>query len=261
MAQLDKFYDIAGIVKLVVDYAATPDVGQLFAKLDKYAYQGFDPKASFDSLLEKAVALGITKASFLDHVFELVMIGVFRGTAIHKPDFISRCTEDLKARIEFFVRNYDLQGNLAKSKGPKVITIARVMAVFPEYVALMLCTGKARTIATNPNLPVYFSFPGSPSIMSDAAWNRYQAAYFDFMIGFTRVVRPNSADSDDIIKQKQGTIATAQRTSNFNVVKRKSVKAMVTAYKNTIPEAVTKEVVEKKLIMDTIDALIQDIGA
>lgn len=249
---------VDSLMNMINTFGVDNNVGTLAGDIDNYRYVGFDPIVTLKALHDKAKTAGLTPKLFLSDMFEICLIGVMRGTAFGRQNFMDRCTAQLKTRITELKARYDIKMNTSNDKAAKAVTAGRVMAVFPEFVGAILCAPFARTVTTVDSLPVFFSFPGAPSIMSDDAFNAHQAKYLDFMIKFSMTVNPTVVN-DDVTKQKQITIIQSQRQGAFNISKRKNIRKVMTAFKLSIQET-GKDIGEKNSIGTLYDSFLAQIG-
>jgi len=235
------------------------NIKNIFENASKYLYIGFDPLTTFNRFLKVGAEKGRRKQDIMKDALEICFIGVVRGTSIDKKTFLDKCSPELQARLTLLKTQYELKGDTKTTKGPEILTVARIMAVFPEIVAAIMCTAAARAVFTVEGLPIYFSFPGAPSVMSKESWDQLNKKYMSFMIGFSKIVNPQSTDSDDVIENRQRQIALAQRSNPFNTQKMSYIKASVGSITKILVET-GKEEEDKKKIEVSLKALVDSIG-
>lgn len=201
--------------------SVTDRVLEALSKIDfsVFAYQGFDPERTLRRICECQNASKDHQDKMFTDVFECNYIVGVRGTDIDSVQMTEKSTEEFVLELERLKAKYYLKKN-AEGASPDDLTLARIAAVTPEYMALVLCTGMARLPYKHKDLPLIYHFPGAIAIMGPKAWAEYGDEYKEYMLEFTKVISRNNQKiknlGEDQLKTRQEGIITSQRTSPYN---------------------------------------------
>jgi len=89
-------------------------------------------------------------------------------------------------------RNQSNTGVTAQDYKPDDVLIGRIMACFPIICAELLHREKVQPVGDKVvELPIAFHFPGAPSLMTPAMWEKYGEYYVRWNISFTKVITNN----------------------------------------------------------------------
>jgi len=174
---------------------ASAYLGQSFdmAFFDLATFQGLDPDVIWNTLKARAIAANVTANQFIGDIERLLVWYTQRGTSIQRSDLKQRSKAGIPAWVDEIRARYKIDQNLGQNPAPDHLTIARIVVVFPYVVGAMYHAGIRRPIATDPELPIYFSFPQAASMMSDAEWQQYRVPFLRCMVKFTRIINRGAA--------------------------------------------------------------------
>jgi len=210
-------------------------------------YAGLDPEKIFDSLKEAALTSGRSPIQFMKDIATILTFYVRRGTNISGAS--KRTEEKAMKKIKALKKIYEI-GDRLGPENKSSVTVGRIAAVFPEFVAAHFWIGTARMVVPHsvedyPNLPRTFAFPGSPALMTAAEWERMKGDYLKYMVAFSRVVNSKdkkfSEKTDETIMKDQETFAMAAQSSSFNERKRTSKRAAFNKYAVALLNTYVKE--------------------
>jgi len=201
-------------------------------------YQGFDPNVTFNYLLKRADFLKVSKAQFAKDMQKVVLYYVKRGTRFDRTGTESRTKTTVIPVIQKLMDDYTIMPNLNNDLAPERISIARVVIVFSEVASAAYNSKIAKPIFSDEALPLGFSFPSSPSLMTELEWITLKEPYLRNMVKFTKIINRRKRlpkpvqgsntnvqpvvpeESDDYIRTLQETFAENSRNSVFSTQNR-----------------------------------------
>jgi len=179
-------------------------------------YKGFDPEATMTVLITKMKDAGITPPVFMTDMFHVVLIYCKRGTSWGTEKFKNKSMDKLKDEIVRLQGRYDIKNNLAGNSSKEVITVARIVLCFTEMAAFCYGCGLASPIVGN-EVPVWASFPGGCSLMTDDEWKTHEKNYRILMVKFTKTINRGKEEyknkTDKEIEELQEVYIQSSRNS------------------------------------------------
>lgn len=171
--------------------ASGEDVDLVFqTSMSLFAFAGFSPYDVFDTLKLYAAFAKIDAATFTRDVIDLIAYYMRRGTTIQRRGIVNSTSTDAQTRITALINRYRIQDNVyTNSKGPRIVTLARIMNTFPEVVGQKLSKQLTQPIGQQGLVPLCLSFAGGAALIpSSPAWNPLFEKFLDWAVSFDKVV-------------------------------------------------------------------------
>lgn len=166
-----------------------------------FAFAGFSPSEVFLTLKLYATLAKISLDEFVRDVVDLISYYMKRGTSIQRRGMTNAINEEAQTKINSLLQRYRIQDNVySTSKGPRIVTLARIMNTFPEVVGQKLSKQLAPPIGQTGLVPLCLSFAGGASLIpSNPSWNPLFEKFLDWAVSFDKIM-------NRLRRQQQGLV-------------------------------------------------------
>jgi len=180
---------------LTMDAASLTMLSDDFTKIFQeatalFAFAGFNPEEVFNTLKGYAFGHGLDVGTFILDIAFLISYYMKRGTTLQRRGIANSVTTEAQRKVQILIQRYRIQDNVSVTqKGPRIVTLARIMNTFPEVVGTRLAEGLAGPIGQRGIIPLCISFAGGASLIPTTKnWDPLFEKFLDWAVSFDKIV-------------------------------------------------------------------------
>jgi len=150
----------------------------LFDIIAEFEYQGFKPERTLALLLALGKLLGREMNEVLRDVHDMLLWFAVRGANTSDKSMTTKTLAKGSNRIMTLVKGYRVSPRVGGG-GADVITLPRIAACFPEFLAAFLNNGIGKPVVFIKGLPDFFCIPGCASLIPEDVFNMFRLPIMD----------------------------------------------------------------------------------
>lgn len=187
--------------------------------LESLEYNGLDVIKMMKEARALLAKAGYAEASHEDIFFGLVIYFAKRGSNVSDLA-LDRTGAEAAKWLKTMLDALGIKSRLKDCKHG--ISLARLAAAFPHVMLFLHFIQQGRVVGdyTGKDMPIFFAYSGSPSMMTDEEWIAWKDDYLEHMTKMHRIINAKNAKelekTDERVSSEQENYANIMRSAQAN---------------------------------------------